>query len=324
MKRVILTGGSGFVGANLARRLLADGHEVHLFLRPGFAAWRVADILEHVHAHEVDLSNKEQLSATVRGIRPEWVFHLATYGAYPAQTHSHLMVRTNVFGTMNLLNACLQSGFEAFINAGSSSEYGWKDHAPPETEVLEPNSDYAVTKASATHFCSEVAAAKQVNVSTLRLYSVYGPFEEPSRLIPTLISFGLRGQLPALANPDIARDFVYVDDVVDAFLLVANAKGPGEIYNVGTGTQTTLREAVAVAQKVLKLEVEPAWETMRARSWDTNVWVADSEKIRERVGWRPRFDFESGFYATAEWFRKHPEMLLSVPSALFPLPLGEG
>jgi len=138
------------VGANLARRLLADGHEVHLFLRPGFAAWRVADILEHVHAHEVDLSNKEQLSATVRGVRPEWVFHLATYGAYPAQTHSHLMVRTNVFGTMNLLNACLQSGFEAFINAGSSSEYGWKDHAPPETEVLEPNSDYAVTKASAT------------------------------------------------------------------------------------------------------------------------------------------------------------------------------
>jgi nucleoside-diphosphate-sugar epimerase len=113
-----------------------------------------------------------------------------------------------------------------------------------------------------------------------------------------------------MANPDTARDFVFVDDVVDAYLLAAADKSqePGAIYNVGSGTQTNLREAVAVARRVLNLNVEPEWETLPGRSWDTDVWVAENSKFAMQFGWQPRFDFEKGFRATVAWFRNNPAM----------------
>src|SRR6058998_3106401 len=189
MKRVLLTGGTGFVGANLARRLLQSGHEVHLLVQPRHTGWRIEAIRDDLRLHEVDLADGERLGNLVRRIGPDWVFHLAAHGAYSWQRDLGQIVRTNILGTMNLVGACVATGFEGFVNTGSSSEYGFKDHAPAETEALEPNSYYAVTKASATLFCRFTARARSVNLPTLRLYSVYGPYEEPSRLIPALITY---------------------------------------------------------------------------------------------------------------------------------------
>jgi dolichol-phosphate mannosyltransferase len=311
MKRAILTGASGFVGANLARRLLRDGHEVHLLLREGYMPWRVEGIQGEVGLHQVDLSDQGALVAIVSAVRPDWVFHLAAYGAYSFQTDVHRMVETNVVGTINLVEACVQSGFEAFVNTGSSSEYGFQEHAPAETERLEPNSPYAVTKAAATHFCRLTARNKQVCLPTLRLYSVYGPYEEPTRLIPTLIVRGLRGELPPLVGPTIARDYVSVDDVCEAYLVAAAQPNqePGAIYNVGTGIQTSLRELVNVTRRTLPISVEPEWGSMPNRGWDTNVWVADNRKIQSELGWRPRYRLELGFRSMVDWIRDNPALL---------------
>ena len=217
-KRVLLTGGSGFVGANLARRLLEEGHELHLLLRPGYLPWRIEGVLEHSGSSEVDMMDGERLGRLVERLRPEWVFHLATHGAYSEQTDPDRIVETNVLCTIKLLEACTRVGFEAFVNAGTSSEYGLKRRPPPESERLEPNSVYAITKAAATHFCRYMGHRSGLHVPTLRLYSVFGPYEEPTRLVPQILVRGLEGTLPPLAAPETARDFVYVDDVVDAFL----------------------------------------------------------------------------------------------------------
>jgi len=309
MARVLVTGATGFVGANLVRRLLADGHEVHCTVRPGHATWRIDDIRPDLRLHVVDLADEDEVRAKVARIRPDWVFHLAAHGAYPAQTNLAEMIRTNVQGTVNLVEACVAIGFEAFVNTGSSSEYGWKDHAPAETEPLEPNSHYAVTKASATQFCRLTGRAHGVRLTTLRLYSVYGPWEEPTRLMPTLIRRGRRGELPPLVDPDVARDYVYVDDVVEAYLVAATHDGQelGSVFNVGTGVQTTLRAAVAVARRVLGLAAEPIWGSMPNRSWDTTVWVADIRAIGTALGWAPRHGFESGFRRMVAWFADRPE-----------------
>src|SRR5438046_3066665 len=144
-KRVLITGGSGFVGANLARRALLDGHEVHLLLRPQHKSWRIEEIARDVHSHSVDLENCAELKKLVQNVRPEWVFHLAAYGAYPSQRGFGQMVQTNVLGCASLVDACASAGPEAFVNCGSSSEYGWKDHAAVEDEIAEPNSHYAIT-----------------------------------------------------------------------------------------------------------------------------------------------------------------------------------
>ncbi len=305
MKRVLLTGGTGFVGANLARWLLREGYELHLLVRARYNPWRIADIQDALRLHVVDMSDAPALAALLAAIHPEWVFHLAAHGAYSWQRDVQQIVQTNVVGTVNLLHACLEQGCEAFIHTGSSSEYGFKDHPPAEDTWLEPNSYYAAAKASATLFCRHAAQEHDAHVVTLRLYSAFGPYEEPGRLLPTLVRRGLAGDLPPLVNPDIARDYVYVDDVCAACVLAAQRTDlpRGAVYNVGTGIQTSLREAVAVARRVLSIAAEPQWGTMPDRQWDTTVWVADNTAIRRDLGWQPRYSFEQGLRALIDWQR---------------------
>jgi dolichol-phosphate mannosyltransferase len=303
MKRCLITGGTGFVGANLARRLLHDGHQVHLLLRPQHAAWRIEEIRSDVRLHLLDLSDVLAISNMIGEIKPEWIFHLAAHGAYSWQSDVARIFETNLMGTIHLVEACLKTGFESFIHTGSSSEYGFKDHAPAETEGLEPNSHYAVAKASATLYCQFTAQAHKANLTTLRLYSAYGPYEEPNRLMPTLIRHGLRGEWPPLVNPETARDYVYVEDVCDACILAAQTRPRefGAVYNLGTGRQTTLCEVTEIARTVLGIQAEPEWGTMAARTWDTSIWQADSQKIQAELGWRPRHDFGEGFSMMVAW-----------------------
>ena len=310
-RRVLVTGASGFVGANLARRLLAEGHGVHLLLRANHKPWRIEDIRKDVAVYEADLTDLEGLQKAMSAARPEWIFHLAAYGAYPDQKDLDQMIATNVQGTANLLRATERAGVEAFINSGSSSEYGYKDHAPSEDELVEPNSHYAVTKVAATHLCRLAGQREGSRIITLRLYSVYGPYEEPRRLVPTLIVKGLAGKLPPLVNPDVARDYVHVDDACDAFVLAAVTEDqePGAIYNVGSGVQTSLRQIVDATRRLLGVQAAPAWGSMPERSWDTNVWVSDPTRITTKLGWSARHDLESGLKQTIEWFKQHSEQL---------------
>lgn len=311
MKRCLVTGGTGFVGANLVRRLLRDGQAVHLVVRPEHAVWRLPDLRREVQLHELPLHDLGAVTAVVREIRPDWVFHLAAHGAYSWQAELEPMVRTNIQGTMNLVTACVQAGFESFVNTGSSSEYGFKDHAPAETEPLEPNSHYAVTKAAATLFCRYTAQSQRLHLPTLRLYSVYGPYEDPRRFVPALIRHGLNGQLPPLVDPNIGRDFVYVEDVIEAYVLAATVpvKEFGPVYNVGTGIGTTIQDAVTVARSAMNIAEEPVWNTMPKRQWDTHCWQANIQAIQEQLHWSPRYSFADGLGETIQWARNHPELL---------------
>jgi len=309
--RVLITGASGFVGSNLARRALRDGHDVHLLLRPGYDGWRLHGLDEATVVHVVDLEDRPAVHDAVAAIRPEWVFHLAAYGAYSTETTLERMVSTNVLGCANLLDACVNAGVGAFINAGSSSEYGYTDRAAREDDALQPNSHYAITKAAATHYCQFAARAKDVNAITVRLYSVYGPFEEPSRFFPALIVHGLHGQLPPLVAAETARDFIYVDDAVDAMVTLAAAPSVprGAIYNVCTGIQTRIADVVTEARRQMNIRAEPAWAGMPRRSWDTSTWVGSPAKLEREVGWRASADVATGLRKTLRWFEQNPEQL---------------
>lgn len=315
MKKVLLTGASGFVGANLVRRLLKDGHEVHVLLRETAKTWRLKDVLSEVTSHKVALEDEQKLTSVVKQISPDWIFHTAVYGAYAAQDSFETALTTNIIGTHNLLKAAVKNGFEAFVNTGSSSEYGYKAHPPSEDEALEPNSYYAVTKATATHLAQLFATQHKAHIPTLRLYSVYGPYEEHTRLMPTIIRLAQEGALPPLVDPDIARDYVYIDDVVDAFIAAAEtpSKKLGAIYNVGTGKQITLRQLVTVVKKHHHLSAEPKWGTFPNRSWDTTTWIANSEKISHELKWHPHFSVTTGVKTFSAWLAEHQDLYRIAP-----------
>ncbi len=311
MKTVLLTGGTGFVGANLARSVLAQGYDLHLLVRPGHQTWRIAEIAAHIQIHEVNLLDPAGLADLIARIRPDWVYHLATSGAYSWQNNVQQIIQTNINGTVNLLEACRKTGFDVFINTGSSSEYGLKDHAPSETEALDPNSEYAAAKGFATQYCRYLSISQQLKIVTLRLYSVFGPFEDPNRFIPTLLLAGMQGQYPPLVNPQTARDFIYVDDVTAVYRLVAEAQNlpPGAVFNLGTGIQTTIEEAVQAASELLGLADQPQWGSYPNRKWDTSIWVANIQNLGATLGWSPQFDFRAGLARTLTWFQNHPEYL---------------
>lgn len=301
-KRALVTGAAGFIAANLSRRLVADGHLVVLVARPRSNLWRLEGVPARIA--EVDLTDTAQVSATMNEVRPQWVFHLAAHGAYSTQMDLSRIVATNLLGTMNVVNAAAAAGVEHVVCAGSSSEYGFKDHPPSEAELPEPNSDYAVTKTAATLFGSYAARRSDFHVTTLRLYSVYGPFEEPSRLIPQLLLHALKGELPPLVDPRTARDFTFVDDVVNAFLLAAAGQGRKDaIYNVGSGHQSDLAEVVELVRELFGVANEPQWGTMEQRSWDTRAWSCDNRQIKSSLGWSPDVDLRTGLVSTMRWLQ---------------------
>jgi nucleoside-diphosphate-sugar epimerase len=256
---------------------------------------------------EVDFEDGAAVRAAIARIRPRTVFHLAAHGAYSWQTERRRIVAVNFIGTLDLLEACVDHGVEVVVHTGSSSEYGFKDHAPPESEAPEPNSDYAVAKAAATLLGGHISRSTGTRVVTLRLYSVYGPWEEPNRLVPTLIARALGGELPPLVSPQVARDFVHVDDVTDALLLAAEPQASG-VYNLGSGAQTTVAELVDLVRELFDVRAAPEWGSLAERIWDTSTWVADSTRIRQDLGWEPRIAMREGLRSTADWLRDRPEL----------------
>jgi nucleoside-diphosphate-sugar epimerase len=164
-------------------------------------------------------------------------------------------------------------------------------------------------KAAATLHCRFVAQRDDIHVVTLRLYSVYGPWEEPGRLMPTLVARGIEGRLPPLVSPDTPRDF-FIRDAERAFLQAAERSDVdrGSVFNIGSGRQITLREVVEVARAEMGIAAEPQWGTESPRSWDASVWVAEPRRAREQLGWSAEDDLPAGFSRLADWLRENPSL----------------
>jgi len=261
--------------------------------------------LEHkIYLHPGDLNDGEHLRDLVSDIQPTIIYHLAVHGAYSSQTNADQIILTNVFGTWNLLKACSEVDYKVFVNTGSSSEYGYKQNAMRETDLLEPNSYYAVAKSAQTLVSQHMACADRRPINTFRLFSAYGPYEEPSRLIPTLIDRAFSGKPLEMVSPDTARDFVYIEDVLEAYLQIGQLSlQRGEIFNIGTGIQSTMREVVRAVLRATDSSVKVHWGSMPARSWDAETWLADATKVRRILKWSPTTSLADGIKKTADWYR---------------------
>jgi nucleoside-diphosphate-sugar epimerase len=156
------------------------------------------------------------------------------------------------------------------------------------------------------------ATKHRVPCWVLRLYSVYGPFEDLSRLMPRLLLKAQSKELPPLVNPAISRDFVYVDDVSRAFECVlerADQLSSGQIYNIGAGQRVTLEDLVAVARQTFGIARQPEWGSMPDRHWDHRDWYADPSKAQRELGWSARTSLAEGLRQTMSWLTTHPELV---------------
>jgi nucleoside-diphosphate-sugar epimerase len=303
--RVFLTGATGFVGANVARRLIERGDEVHALVRPASRRWRLDEIAGSITVHEGDLLTSP-LDEMLSEIRPDAVFHLAAYGAYHYEADARRILETTIIGAERLFAASKAAEVRVVVSAGSSSEYGMKDHPMREDERIDPNTIYAIGKAAQTHLGQYASRSLSLPVITLRLFSVYGPYEEPGRLVPTVIKKAIAGVDIELAHPDIARDYIHVDDVAGAFLSAADhPELGGNIINVGTGIQSSLKDIHETVVSVTGSQSKPVWGAYEQRAFDTNVWVADPAKMKSLLNITAPLPLREGIAKTVEWFKLH-------------------
>jgi nucleoside-diphosphate-sugar epimerase len=306
---VLVTGATGFIGACLVHKI-SKIDNVHIILRKESNIWRIKDIINDLNVHYADLTNLPVVQKIVQKIKPDIIYHLAAYGTYSSQDDCSKIIQTNIAGTLNLLKACEQAGFSVFINTGTSSEYGTKNKPMVESDITEPNTCYGVSKVSQTLLCQHFAREKKLPIITLRIFSAYGPYEGPTRLIPQLISSCLEGKDLTLAAPETARDFVFIDDIIDVYLKIAEKPElGGEIFNIGSGKQTTLQDLVSAVIKLTEAKVKQNWNVMPDRSFDTTTWVADISKIKKIIKGYPKYNLEEGLQKTIDWLSNNQEIL---------------
>ncbi len=305
---ILVLGASGFVGANLLRILLAQRNDV-FGTSSKLPNWRLEDI-DPAHLIAGDLLAQENLDEMLNRLKPKTVFNCIAYGAYSFQNDVELIYKTNINFTERLIEACFQRNVDCFINAGSSSEYGDDAAAPTEDKALNANSHYAVTKATIANLIYFYGKKKGMKAANLRLYSVYGPFEDSSRLIPKIILRGLEKKFSDFTNPEISRDFVYVDDACEAFIDAAFSLPQncyGESFNIGSGVKTTIGAIAALSKEIYQIAGEPKFN-YPAHQWDVADWYSNPAKAASVLGWKAKLSLREGLSEMTNWVQKNLEI----------------
>ena len=291
----------------MARRLLSEGHEVHASIRKGSNTWRLDGVMGEINAHDLDICNYGALCRAMEIIRPEGVVHMATYGAYPTvQLDFERIFQANMVGTSNLVRACDKAKYSCFINTSSSSEYGLTGKKMSESDFPCPVNYYGATKAGATILCQAHTRLTGAPIITTRLFSVYGPWEEPMRLVPSTIKKCICNEKLEFTSGEQKRDFVFTADIEDAYLeLLARPDLAGQVINIGKGTQNSVREIVAEIVGATGTSSKPQWGALPTRENEAFSWVADVEKSRRLLEWRPKTTLAQGVGKTVEWMKSN-------------------
>lgn len=296
---VAVTGATGFIGANLVGALRKERNDV-IPIGKTQNTWRE----QAINLGKIEIcSNNRDVVKVLEKYKPKTLINLAAYGAYPVQTNVEMMLKTNFELARDLAQWSITNNC-ALVQAGSSSEYGWNAAGPSADSVLRPNSMYAVTKASASQWVHHLARSGVLAATTLRLYSVYGPLEDPNRLFPTIIRQGLRGQFPPFAAEKISRDFVFIDDVIDAFLITSSlvrAGANGYEIPICTGISTSMNELSSTVSSEFGIEDSPEFGAIR-RNWDLADWFGNPELAQRILGWQSDISVAEGLRMTRNWY----------------------
>lgn len=316
---VLVTGGTGFIGSHLARRLVRGGARVHVLARPGGDPWRVRDVLPALTVWPGDVTDPASIEACLAGAAPEVVFHLAgtTDGRWPDPGRARLDrgLATNLGGTLAVLRAAGRAGVRRLVRAGSLEEYGAAPAPYDEGGRERPLSAYAVSALAATHACQMGHLDAGVPAVTLRLAVTYGPGQTGRFFVPSLIRHCLRAQPFELSAGEHGRDLAFVDDVVEAFLAAAVAPGAvGEVINVGSGNDYRIRDVAGLVLRLAGADIPLRAGTGPRRPGDVERMVGRVGRAERLLGWSARTGLEDGLARTIAWYREHPDPGLPDPA----------
>jgi len=303
--KCFVTGATGFIGSHLVRLLLQNGNEVGILMRPTSNPWRIKEI-SAVTVIRGDMTSISRISGELRSFRPDMVFHLAWQGgnSYRYQ-NDPAQIFKNLDGSLKLVQLAKDAGAQRWIGLGTSLEYG--KHDMPISETLRPlaNTLYGISKYSLSLLTQKMCQLYNIGFIWFRPFWLYGPYDDPLRMVPSITLRLLRGEKPSLTPGEQLWDYLYVEDAVKAIWQVAITREAQGIFNLGSGKTHTIRSIVERIRDLIDPSLPLGFGEVPYRADQIMHLQADISRLQQAIGWSPQVSLDEGLRRTVEWFREN-------------------
>ena len=314
VRKVLIFGASGFIGSNVTHFFLRKGEEVHVCLKNHTNAWRINDIVNNLNIQIGDLSSKNDIESVLFSVKPDIVINCTGVVAGFDMQDQQDVIQKNFVNTVNLTNACVNSKADQLINTGSAYECGFS-YDPVLTNKCQnsPIGLYGITKKAEREYIDMIAKKFEKKYFTLRLFTPFGPFDSPIRLIPYILISLINNNIPNIQNPLSGRDFIYIKDVSNIFYRLA--KNPEiienqSVLNVGTGKNTKVIDIVEILFKIAGTEYKQHSDYQNSSIEYLYANKQEADKFLSKIHIKPT-PLDEALKQTYNWFVKNKNFYTS-------------
>ena len=304
--RSLITGANGFLGSHLVRHLLERGHTVTVLLRPGADLSRISSLLADVLVVEGSMEDQTTLEETLVSNPVDVAFHLAWAGVAGIHRNHVEISIANLVGSLRLAQRLQASGCRHLVVTGSQAEYGPKTKPLTEEMPTMPQTAYGASKLALSVLLRQMCHSTSMDLSWVRILSLYGPGDDVAHMVPSLIAALLRGERPSLTAGEQIWDYLYVEDAAEALCLLAERRLIGT-FNLGSGIPLRLREFVMAVRNAIDPHLPLGFGEVDYRPDQVMHLVADIGRISQASGWHPRTELRQGIEQTIAWVRSRSD-----------------